>query len=94
VEIAGREEHHPEGSYYIEWLEGAKRALRSVGKNALAAEAKRYQQEQILTGTAAGIKAGLKFADDSDKVPLANAVSAYLCEKEIWMRNRTACAGG
>jgi len=46
VEIAGREEHHPEGSYCIEWWEGAKRARRSVGKNALAAEAKRYRKSR------------------------------------------------
>ena len=39
VEIAGREERHPEGSYYIEWYEDAKRQRRSVGKNALAADA-------------------------------------------------------
>lgn len=45
---------------------------RSDGRN--AAEAKRHQQEQILTTTAARIEAGLKSADDSDKVPLANAV--------------------
>ena len=92
IEIAGREEYHPEGSYYIEWWEGAKRVRRSVGKNALAAEAKRHQQEQILTATAAGIKAGRKFADDSDKVPLANAVSAYLADTQLTKKKKTLAA--
>jgi 1-deoxy-D-xylulose 5-phosphate reductoisomerase len=83
VEIAGREEHHPEGSYYIEWWNGPKRLRRSVGKNALAAEAQRHQQEQILTARVAGLKAGLKFATEGDKVLLANAVtlSTRCCER-------------
>lgn len=32
--LTGREENHPEGSYYIEWWNGSKRLRRSVGKNA------------------------------------------------------------
>lgn len=31
VRVAGREEHHPEGSYYIEWYEGSSRRKRCVG---------------------------------------------------------------
>src|ERR1700723_3230417 len=64
VVIDGREEHHPEGSYYIEWWNGSKRLRQSVGKNALAAEAKRHQQEQTLTARVVGLKAGLKFANE------------------------------
>lgn len=60
VSIDGREEQHPEGSYYIEWYDGSKRLRRSVGKNAFAAKAKRHQHEQMFTAKADGLKAGLK----------------------------------
>lgn len=92
VEIAGREEHHPEGSYYIEWWDGDKRLRRSVGKNALAAEAKRHQQEQTLTAKVAGLKAGLKFAEDGDKLLLADAVTAYLAETQLTKKPKTLAA--
>jgi integrase/recombinase XerD len=32
VIIDGKPEHHPEGSYYLEWREGSKRVRLSVGK--------------------------------------------------------------
>jgi integrase/recombinase XerD len=92
VEIGGHEEHHPEGSYYIEWWEGDKRLRRSVGKNALAAEAQRHQQEQTLAARVAGLKAGLKFAEDGDKVPLARAVTAYLAEIQLTKKPKTLAA--
>jgi integrase len=92
VEIGGREEHHPEGSYYIEWWDGDKRLRRSVGKNALAAEARCHQQEQTLTAKVAGLKAGLKFAEDGDQVPLANAVTAYLAEIQLTKKPKTLAA--
>jgi uncharacterized membrane protein len=70
VLIEGQEEQHPEGSYYIEWYDGNKRLRRSVGKNALAAEAIRHQHEQVLTAKADGLKAGLKFAEESNRPSL------------------------
>jgi integrase/recombinase XerD len=39
VIVAGQEEWHPEGSYYLEWWEGPKRIRLSVGKNAADANA-------------------------------------------------------
>jgi integrase/recombinase XerD len=92
VEIAGREEHHPEGSYYIEWWEGTKRLRRSVGKNALAAEAKRHQQEQMLTAKADGLKAGLKFVNEEGQVRLSEAVTAYLAETQLTKKPKTLSA--
>ena len=92
VLIEDREEHHPEGSYYIEWHDGDKRLRRSVGKNALAAEAQRHQQEEILTAKVAGLKAGLKFADESDGLSLANAVTAYLAETQLTKKPKTLAA--
>ena len=39
VIINGQEERHPEGAYYLEWWEGAKRVRLSVGKDAADANA-------------------------------------------------------
>src|SRR6184192_1034195 len=39
VIVNGREERHPEGAYYLEWWEGAKRIRLSVGKDAADAGA-------------------------------------------------------
>ncbi len=33
VIVSGKEEHHPEGCYYIEWREGGQRKRQSVGKD-------------------------------------------------------------
>jgi hypothetical protein len=92
VVIDGREENHPEGSYYIEWWNGSKRLRRSVGENALAADAQRHQQEQILTAKVAGVKAGLKFADEGDKALLVNAVTSYLAETQLTKKSKTLAA--
>jgi integrase/recombinase XerD len=92
VEIAGREERHPEGSYYIEWYEDGKRQRRSVGKNALAVEVRRHQQEEILVARAAGLKAGLKFVDDTGKVPLAKAITTYLTDIQLGKARKTYAA--
>jgi integrase/recombinase XerD len=40
VLVNGKEERHPDGAYYIEWLEGAKRIRVSVGKDAADANAR------------------------------------------------------
>lgn len=87
-----REERHPEGAYYIEWWQGTKRVRRSVGKDPLAAEAKRQQKEQMLTAKADGLKAGLKFAQDSNGTPLAGAVTTYLAEIQLTKKPKTLAA--
>ncbi len=92
VLVEDKEERHPEGSYYIEWYDGDKRLRRSVGTNALAAEAKRHQQQQMLTAKAAGLKAGLKFAKDEGGLSLADAVTAYLAETQLTKKPKTLAA--
>jgi integrase/recombinase XerD len=92
VLIDGHEKQHPEGSYYIEWYDGSKRLRRSVGKNALAAEAKRHQHEQLLTAKADGLRAGLKFAEDSDRPSLVDAVTTYLAEIQLTKKPKTLAA--
>ena len=92
VLIDGHEEQRPEGSYYIEWYDGSKRLRRSVGKNSLAAEAKRQQQEQMLHAKADGHKAGLKFAEESGSFSLVDAVTAYLAEVQLTKKPKTLAA--
>ena len=92
VLVEQSEERHPEGSYYIEWYDGGKRLRRSVGKNALAAEAKRHQQEQMLVAKADGLKAGLKFAEETSKPSLAAAVTTYLAEIQLTKKPKTLSA--
>ena len=49
VVIAGHDEHHPEGSYYIEWYEGAKnRRKESVGGFENVFEAARRKSIELL----------------------------------------------
>jgi len=92
VQIGGREEHHPEGSYYIDWYEGDKRQRRSVGKNALRAEAEYRELEQRFAARAASQKAGLKIIDDAGQIKLADAVTSYLAETQLTKKPKTLAA--
>jgi len=93
VIIDGREEHHPEGSYYLDWYEdGDKRQRRSVGNNALRAEAEYRQAEQTFAAKAAGAKAGLKIVDESGQVRLSDAVTSYLAEIQLTKKPKTLAA--
>jgi len=56
VLVDGKEEHHPEGSYNLEWRENGKRIRKSVGNDPLTALGKAARQEQILVAKAAGIQ--------------------------------------
>jgi integrase len=90
VLVADREERHTEGAYYLEWYDGARRARRSVGKDAGTAAARRHQQEQILASKAAGIR----LADESgcDGVLLGDAVATYLDEIRKTKKHKTWAA--
>src|SRR5260370_36579484 len=48
VLVNGKPERHPEGAYYLEWREGAKRVRLSVGKEAADASARRMRKEAEL----------------------------------------------
>jgi hypothetical protein len=63
-----------------------------VGKNALAAETKRYQQEQTLTAKVAGLKAGLKFLREGGQVRLTDAVTAYFADTQLTKKSKTLSA--
>lgn len=92
VIIDEREEYHPEGSYYLDWYDGDKRRRKSVGNNALRAEAEYRQAEQKHTARAAGLKAGLKIIDESSERRLADAVTDYLAETQLTKKPKTLAA--
>ena len=47
VLITGRDEHHPEGSYYLEWYEHGKRHRKAVADFATVAEAARLKAIEV-----------------------------------------------
>ena len=54
VLVNDHEERHPEGAYYLEWREGAKRVRLPVGKEAQDAAARRLRKEaELNAGTMA-----------------------------------------
>lgn len=55
VIVDGKEEEHPEGAYYLEWREGAKRVRLSVGKDPQDATARRLRKEAELNAVNNGV---------------------------------------
>jgi integrase/recombinase XerD len=83
VLVNGKAEHHPEGAYYLEWREGAKRVRISVGKNSADAHARRLRKEAELNARNNGVAV---IAEDGENQParsIADAVASYLAEIKI-----------
>src|SRR4051812_3963528 len=55
VLVNRKEEHHPEGAYYLEWREGVKRVRLSVGNNASDAATRRLRKESELNAINNGV---------------------------------------
>jgi integrase/recombinase XerD len=55
VLVNGNPEKHTEGSYYLEWYQGAKRVRLSVGKDAADASARRQRKESELNAVNNGV---------------------------------------
>lgn len=79
VSIAGRNEHHPEGRYFIEWYELGKRRRRSVGDFENVADAARRKgieldavEVGILRAQVEPVKAG------DTRTTMAAAIDSYL----------------
>ena len=74
VLVAGREEKHPEGAYYIEWRD-PKRKREKVGTDAAEADARRRRKEAELAAINHGIAVVAKSAPDaSSRRPLIAAI--------------------
>ena len=90
VLIAGRDEHHPEGSYYIEWYEHVKRHRQAVADFATVAEAARLKAIEV-----EALKAGVMSRPaqpatiSSTGIALAAAVDQYLAMVQAQRSHRT-----
>jgi integrase/recombinase XerD len=90
VVVNGKEERHPEGAYYLEWRDGAKRIRLSVGKNAADAAARRQRKESELNA----LNNGVTVVPDGQNGhrSLAAAVTEFLDETKLTKKPRTHSA--
>jgi integrase/recombinase XerD len=90
VLITGRDQHHPEGSYYLEWYEHGKRHRKAVADFATVAEAARLKAIEV-----EALKAGVMSrpaqpaAINPNGITLAAAVDQYLAMVQAQRSHRT-----
>lgn len=80
VLLAGAQERHPEGNYYIEWYEGPKRIRLAVGKDAAVANDRRLRKEAELNAVSHG---AVIAPDKAAGRSLTGTVAEYLEEVRI-----------
>jgi integrase/recombinase XerD len=90
VVVNGKEERHPEGAYYLEWRDGAKRVRLSVGKDPADASARRLRKEAELNA----LNNGVTVAPDGQngRRSLAAAVTDFLDETKLTKKSKTHSA--
>jgi integrase/recombinase XerD len=91
VLVNGREERHPEGAYYLEWRDGAKRIRLSVGKNAADAGARRQRKEAELNALNNGVAVVPDDGQNGHR-SLAAAVADFLDETKLTKKPKTHSA--
>jgi integrase/recombinase XerD len=84
------EEKHPEGSYYLDWMEGPKRYRVAVGRDAAGAYNRQRQKEQELADGKPAEPEQPQFSADPGTV--AEAVEKYLHEIQITKKPKTHAA--
>jgi integrase len=89
VIVDGKEESHPEGSYYLSWYRGRKLIRLSVGKDAADASARRFAKEAELRDGENG--SSVPFSHNGDK-SVAAAVAEYLDEIRLSKKPKTFSA--
>jgi integrase/recombinase XerD len=80
VLVNGKQERHPEGCYYLDWREGAKRVRLSVGKDAAEANSLRLRKEAELNAVAHGAEIA---PDKKTGRSLTKSVADYLDDVKI-----------
>ena len=86
----GQEERHPEGAYYLEWRDGAKRVRLSVGKDAQDAAARRLRKEAELNAVNNGVTVLPENGNGHRSV--AATVADYLDEIKLTKKPKTLAA--
>src|SRR6266568_5940469 len=81
VLVDGKQEHHPEGAYYLEWREGAKRVRLSVGNDAADASARRLRKEAELNAKNNGVTVVTQdgHGQNGHRI-ISDVVASYLAE--------------
>src|SRR5690242_20079661 len=78
VMVAGRDEIHPEGSYYLEWWDEGKRYREPVGPNAfVGAEKLRVKQAELTAVRNGIIPAPLVIESNPERKTLEQALDSY-----------------
>ena len=90
VLVNGKEERHPEGAYYLEWREDAKRVRLSVGKDPADAGAHRQRKEAELNAVNNGVSVVPEGQNGNRSV--AAAVAEFLGETELTKKPKTLAA--
>jgi len=88
VTVNGKEQRHPEGAYYIEWYEGARRRRLSVGRDPADALSRRLAKEAELNAIVHGVAVTPQKGDDA-RISLAAAVRDFLEEKSLQRKGKT-----
>ncbi len=91
VLVNGKPEHHPEGAYYLEWRDSAKRVRLSVGKDAADASARRLAKEAELNALIHGVRV-LPTEGGNGRRSLPGAVAEYLEEIKLSKKPKTYAA--
>jgi integrase len=91
VVVSGREERHPEGSYYLEWREGTKRVRLSIGKDAATATARRLQKEAELNAKNNGVVVVPQNGNNGARA-LPTAIEDFLEETRLTKKPKTLAA--
>jgi integrase/recombinase XerD len=91
VVVAGKEEEHHEGSYYLEWRENARRVRLSVGNDAVLAVNRLRRQEAILRARENGLNV-LEAPQRQSGILVATAVATYLDEVRQAKKKKTYVA--
>jgi integrase/recombinase XerD len=79
VRVKGKDETHPEGSYFIEWWDQGKRHREAVGPNAQEAADKARVRQAELTAMRSGIIPQVPEVEAKpERTPLPAAIASYL----------------
>jgi integrase/recombinase XerD len=89
VLLAGQDEHHPEGTYYIEWYENGKRHRKAVADLAHVAEAARVKAIEVEALKAGVLVRPAQAAAGTNRLATKTAVDQYLAMVEAQRSPRT-----
>ncbi|HZE69273.1 MAG TPA: hypothetical protein VE135_07130, partial [Pyrinomonadaceae bacterium] len=79
VMVSGRDEVHPEGSYYIEWWNSGRRSREAAGPNAFAAADKVRVKQTELAAVRDGIIPPVPAVEVTpERTTLVAALSSYI----------------